>query len=59
MQYQAIVSFSGNISMAKGSVREISDKSLSDDLLRAGYIIPFEADKKVNVAKTKTQRKGK
>ena len=43
MQYKAIVSFSGKISMAMGQVREISDESLAKDLLRAGYIIPLEA----------------
>lgn len=66
MQYKAIVSFSGKISMSNGMVREISDQSLIDDLLKAGYIIPFEADKKakkddedVKEEKLKTKRKGK
>ena len=69
MQYKAIVSFSGKISMAMGQVREISDESLAKDLLRAGHIIPFEADKKpkeekakvedVKEEKPKTKRKGK
>ena len=45
MQYLALVSFSGKITMSKGKVGEISDQSLVDDLLKAGYIIPFEADK--------------
>ena len=60
-QYKAIVSFSGKISMAKGKVREISDQSLADDLLKAGYIIPFEADREVShkEEKPKTKRKGK
>ena len=69
MQYKAIVSFSGIISMAMGEVREISDQSLSNDLLRAGYIIPLEAKPKPNeekvvtedvkVEKPKSKRKGK
>lgn len=59
MQYLAVVSFSGNLSMAKGAIREISDAPLADDLLRAGYIIPFEADKKKDEVKPKTKRKGK
>ena len=63
MLYKACVSFSGKISMASGTVREISDQSLADDLINAGYIIPFEADKKatkneVTGEKTK-KRKGK
>ena len=46
MLYKATVSFSGVVSMAMGEVREISDSSIADDLLRAGHIIPFEADNK-------------
>lgn len=47
MQYKATVSFSGTkLSMSKGKVREISDQALVDDLLKAGYIIPFVADAK-------------
>ena len=69
MLYKAIVSFSGKISMASGGVREITDSSLADDLLRAGYIIPLEAkklepqekteDAPVEAEKPKTRRKGK
>lgn len=60
MQYRAIVSFSGKISMAMGQVREISDESLVKDLLRAGYIIPLEAkeEKAPKAEKPKTRRKG-
>ena len=43
MLYKATTSFSGQISMAKGKVGEISDPALVDDLLKAGYIIPFES----------------
>ena len=62
MLYMATISFSGQITMTKGKVREISDNALADDLLRAGYIIPYEAtDKKVTetTEKPKTKRKGK
>lgn len=38
MKYRALVSFSGLISMAMDEVREISDKSIVNDLLEAGYI---------------------
>jgi hypothetical protein len=62
MRYKATVSFSGKISASKGKVIEISDSALADDLLKAGYIIPFEADKpkaepKGDKPKT-TKRKG-
>ena len=51
--------------MAKGQIREISDAALVADLLKAGYIVPYEAtDKKTEKAeaaeeKPKNQRKGK
>ena len=61
MLYLATISFSGQISMSKGKVGEISDPALVADLTRAGYIIPYEAtDKKDDVTeKPKTKRKGK
>lgn len=36
--YKALTSFAGVISMGKGETRDISDKSLVEDLLQAGYI---------------------
>lgn len=62
MLYLATISFSGQISMSKGKVGEISDPALVDDLLNAGYIVPYEAtDAKADVKdeKPKTKRKGK
>lgn len=44
--YKALVSFSGIISMAKGEVRDIPDRSVAEDLLKAGYIEETEAPKK-------------
>lgn len=38
MEYRALVSFSGIISMAMGEIREIDDEPIAKDLLRAGYI---------------------
>ena len=61
MLYMATVSFSGKISMAKDEVGEISDLSLVDDLLKAGYVIPYEATSKGGKTEkkpTKTSRKG-
>ena len=61
MQYKALVSFSGKVSMAMGEVREISDQSLVDDLLKAGYILPLDSKKAKaeveKVEKPKTKRK--
>lgn len=63
MQFRAIVSFSGKLSMAMGEVRDISDSSLADDLQRAGYIIPLETKtpkaEEVKAEKPKSKRKGK
>lgn len=55
MLYKATCSFSGLISMSMGKVGEIADQTIADDLLKAGYIIPFEADKKEEKPK---RRKG-
>jgi hypothetical protein len=62
MLYKATVSFSGVISWSKGQVGEISDQTLVDDLINAGYIIPFVADREIKEevkTKPKTKRKGK
>ena len=42
MQYRALVGFSGLISMRKDEVKEIKDKYIVDDLLKAGYIEAIE-----------------
>lgn len=61
MRYMATVSFSGQITMTKGKIAEISDPSLVSDLLKAGYIVPYEATDKKEDEKPvpKTKRKGK
>lgn len=45
MIYKAKVSFSGVISMDKGDLQDIPDKSIADDLLKAGYIQPADKPK--------------
>lgn len=61
--YKACVSFSCyELSMTQGEVREISNPTLVADLLKAGYIVPFEptAEIKEEVkAEKETKRKGK
>lgn len=59
MLYKACVSFSGQISMAGGEVREISDQTLVNDLLKAGYITEHKEDKVSDKPEKKTKRKGK
>lgn len=36
--YKALKSFVGKISMVEGEVKEILDKEVAEDLLKAGYI---------------------
>lgn len=57
MQYKAIVSFSGLISMASGQVAEIANESLAKDLLNAGYVIPWVADAKPEEPKEEKPKK--
>lgn len=46
MLYKATTSFSGIFSMVANEVKEITDKEIISDLLKAGYIIEYTADKK-------------
>ena len=43
--YRALVSFGGLVSMAKGEVRDISDKEVVKDLLSAKYIEEVKTEK--------------
>lgn len=43
--YKALISFSGVISMANGTVGEIPDKAVAEDLLKAGYIEEIKEEK--------------
>lgn len=58
MQYKALISFSGLISMSMGEVREITDQKIVNDLLNAGYIEKIIEIKKEEEAK-KTKKGGK
>lgn len=44
--YKALIGFSGKISMTKGQIREIKDKAIIKDLLKAGYIEEVKSTKK-------------
>ena len=48
MEYLALISFSGLVSMRKGEVKDIKDKEIAKDLLRAKYIEPLERKKKTS-----------
>lgn len=45
--YKALKSFVGKISMVEGEVKEILDKEIAEDLLKAGYIEEVKPENKV------------
>ena len=45
--YKALETFVGKISMVKGEVKEILDKEIANDLLKAGYIKELADNKPV------------
>lgn len=55
MNYKALTSFSGAISMCKDEIRALEDAALIKDLLKAGYIMPME---KIVRGKPATKSKG-
>ena len=46
MKVRALIGFCGLVSMRKGEVREIRDKDIVTDLLRAGYVEQVDKPKK-------------
>ena len=55
--YKAKINFAGIISMKKGEVKNIADKALANDLIKAGYIEDLNpAEDKKPVKKTTTKR---
>ena len=55
--YRALVSFSGLVSMAKGEVREISNLTIVNDLLNAGYIEEVKSEVKTEKPKRTKAKK--
>ena len=51
--YRALIGFSGLINMRKDEIREIKDKAIIEDLLKAGYIEEIKSEKKVEPTKKK------
>ena len=54
MNFKALKSFSGVISMSLGEIKEIGDEKIAEDLLKAGYI---EKSEKNPMQKAKTKSK--
>lgn len=55
--YKALVSFAGRVSMYKGQVKNLTDKDVIADLLRAGYIEEIEQKKPVRRTTKRTTKK--
>ena len=47
MKVKALVNFSGIVSMSKGEEKDIENKFVLEDLIRAGYIEEVKKKKKV------------
>ena len=58
MEYKALVSFSGKVSMSVGEVKNIADVNIAKDLLRAGYIEEIKPAEKADTAKAPKTKKG-
>ena len=43
--YKALISFTGIVTMAVGEVKDIKNKAVAEDLLRAGYIEEVKEEK--------------
>lgn len=57
--YEALVSFTGKITMAQGEVIEITDKAVAKDLIEAGYIKEVKAEKPVEIKKEEVKEEVK
>ena len=57
--YKALTSFSGILSMAEGEVRDIADKAVISDLLKAGYIEEVKPPADATKKKTAKKKDGK
>ena len=54
--YKALISFSGMISMSKNEIKEIKDKEIVKDLLKAGYIEELKPTKNEEKKSTKKNK---
>lgn len=46
MLVKALTSFAGKVSMYAGEIREVAEETVAEDLIKAGYAVKYEADKK-------------
>ena len=59
MRVRAKCSFAGEVSMALNEIRDVPEGDVLDDLIRCGYVVPEEAEKKnENINSRLSKRKG-
>lgn len=56
-KYRALVSFTGKLSMARGQVKEINDKDLEQELLRAKFVEEIKEPKAPKTTKSSKSSK--
>lgn len=47
MKVKALVNFAGAVTMSKNEVKDINDKVIYEDLIRAGYVEEVKTSRKV------------
>lgn len=58
MKVRATISFSGLISMYAGEVREVEDSYILNDLMKAGYVVPAEAESRNSQTNSDSEGEG-
>jgi hypothetical protein len=53
MKVKALVSFAGKVTMAKDEVREIKEKGIYQDLIKANYVEEVKSSRKVKADENK------
>ncbi|MEL3956917.1 hypothetical protein NST17_06865 [Caldifermentibacillus hisashii] len=53
MKVKALVSFAGKVTMAKGEVKEIKEKEIYQDLIKANYVEEVKSSRKVKADENK------
>lgn len=58
MKVRATTCFSGLISMYAGEVREVEDSYILNDLMKAGYVVPAEAESRNSQTNSDSEGEG-
>ena len=55
MAYKALISFAGRVTMRRGEVKEIDDKTIANSLAQAGYVVEVNDGAKKKVSEVKAE----